>query len=91
MSPTDIRSEVLAVLTSIAPEVEPTDIIDDVPLRNQVDLDSMDWLNFLVGLAKRLGVSVAEKDYATLVTLADVVRYIESHAADRAADRVAGS
>ena len=91
MSPTDIRSEVLTVLTSIAPEVEPTDIIDDVALRDQVDLDSMDWLNFLVGLAKRLHVSVAEKDYASLITLADVVHYIERHASDRAGEQVAGS
>ena len=43
----DIRGVVLSVLTTIAPEVDPEDISDDVLLRDQVDLDSMDWLNFL--------------------------------------------
>jgi acyl carrier protein len=72
----DIRSEVLSVLTTIAPEVNPADIRDDAPLRDQVDLDSMDWLNFLIGVHKRLHVAVAESDYASLRTLSDVVRYV---------------
>jgi acyl carrier protein len=41
-----------------------------------VDLDSMDWLNFLIGVHKRLHVAVAESDYASLRTLSDVVRYV---------------
>ena len=73
----DIRSEILSVLTTLAPEVDAADIREDMLLRDQVDLDSMDWLNFLVGIHKRLHVAVAEKDYATLRTLADVVRYVE--------------
>lgn len=77
MTTEDIRSEVLSVLTTIAPEVDPADLSDSVLLRDQVDLDSMDWLNFLVGLNKRLHVSIAEKDYATLRSLSDVVGYIE--------------
>jgi acyl carrier protein len=75
----DVRNEILSVLTTLAPEVDPADIRDDVLLRDQVDLDSMDWLNFLVGIHKRLHVAVAEKDYASLRTLADVVRYVEQH------------
>lgn len=72
----NVRSEVLAVLTAIAPEVEPGDIQDEVLLRDQVDLDSMDWLNFLVGIHKQLHVDIPESDYASLRTLADVVRYV---------------
>lgn len=79
----DIRAEVLAVLTTIAPEVVAADIRDDIQLRDQVDLDSMDWLNFLVGLHKRLGVDIPESDYASLRTLADVLRYVTQHAAAR--------
>ena len=79
----DIRGEVLSVLTAIAPEVEADEIVDDVRLRDQVDLDSMDWLNFLVGIHKRLHVAVPESDYASLRTLADVVHYIERHAGRR--------
>ena len=47
MNANDIRTEVLSVLTGIAPEVDADEITDDELLRDQVDLDSMDWLNFL--------------------------------------------
>jgi acyl carrier protein len=73
----DIRGEVLSVLTGIAPEVDADEITDDELLRDQVDLDSMDWLNFLIGIYKRLHVEIPESDYASLRTLADVVRYVD--------------
>jgi len=73
----DIRGEVLSVLTAIAPEVDADEITDDELLRDQVDLDSMDWLNFLIGIHKRLHVEIPESDYASLRTLADVVRYVD--------------
>jgi acyl carrier protein len=75
----DIRDEVLSVLTAIAPQVEAGDIEDDVLLRDQVDLDSMDWLNFLVGIHKRLHIDILERDYGSLRTLADVVNYVDKH------------
>lgn len=77
----DIRDEVMSVLTAIAPEVEPAEIRDDALLRDQVDLDSMDWLNFLVGVHKRLDVDIPEADYRKLSTLAEVVGYVQEHAA----------
>ncbi len=76
----DIRAQVLSVLTTIAPEVDAEDIEDDVLLRNQVDLDSMDWLNFLIGIHKRLHVDIPESEYKSLRTLADVIGYVERHA-----------
>jgi acyl carrier protein len=83
----DTRSAVLSVLTTIAPEIDPDDIRDDVLLRDQVDLDSMDWLNFLLGIHKRLHVDIPEADYASLRTLADVIGYVEKHASQPAAER----
>jgi acyl carrier protein len=71
-----LRETALAILQSIAPEVEPGDIRGDRPLRNQVDLDSMDWLNFLVAVHEKLQVEIPEADYAKLVTMDDVVRYV---------------
>ena len=76
----DIRVQVLSVLTTIAPEVEADDIRDDLLLRDQVDLDSMDWLNFLIGIHKRLHVDIPESDYASLRTLNDVVRFVQRQA-----------
>ncbi|MCH9734776.1 MAG: acyl carrier protein [Actinomycetia bacterium] len=79
MNTNHIRGEVLLVLTSIAPEVAADEITDDELLRDQVDLDSMDWLNFLIGIHKRLNVDIPESDYASLRTLADVVRHVDEH------------
>jgi acyl carrier protein len=72
----DIRAVALATLKSIAPEVDEDELRPDRPLRSQVDLDSMDWLNFLLGLHEKLGVEIPEADYARLVTLDDVVAYL---------------
>lgn len=83
MSHADTRTAVLAVLTGIAPEVEPDEIRDDVLLRDQVDLDSMDWLRFLIGINESLHVDIPESEYARLRTLHDVVSYAERHSAPR--------
>lgn len=76
MNETEIRAVALRVLKAIAPEIEDDELRDDRPLRNQVDLDSMDWLNFLLGLHRELKVDIPEADYARLVTLGDVVAYL---------------
>jgi acyl carrier protein len=77
MTDAEIRAVTLATLLSIAPEVEVDELRGDRPLRSQVDLDSMDWLNFLLGLNKRVKVEIPEADYAKLVTLDDVVAYLQ--------------
>lgn len=78
MTDTDtIRDTVLAELMRIAPEVEPEELEPATPLRDQVDLDSMDWLNFIIALHTRLQVDIPESDYAKLVTLNDVIGYLE--------------
>ncbi len=76
MNQDELRAIAIATLRTIAPEVEPADLRPDRPLRNQVDLDSMDWLNFLLGLHQRLQVEIPEADYARLVTLDDVTKYL---------------
>jgi acyl carrier protein len=73
-----LKASALEILRSIAPEVEPGEIEPSRPLRKQVDLDSMDWLNFLVGLHQRLGVNIPEADYAQLVTLDNVLDYLQA-------------
>lgn len=72
-----IRSALVESLQAVAPEVQPGDLDAGLPLRDQVDLDSMDWLNFLTGMKKSLGVDVPESDYARLTTLDDMVRYVQ--------------
>jgi acyl carrier protein len=76
MTRPEIQAAVAQALTSVAPEVDAATLKVDVPLRDQVDLDSMDWLNFLVGLHARLGVDIPEADYRKLVTLDDLLAYL---------------
>ena len=76
MNDAELRATVIASLKKIAPEVEADELRDTRPLRNQVDLDSMDWLNFLLGLHRELKVEIPEADYAHLVTLNDVTAYL---------------
>ena len=71
-----VKAVVLAELKRIAPEVEEGELKPDRLLRDQVDLDSMDWLNFLVALHERLKVEIPESDYARLGTLDQVVDYL---------------
>ncbi len=76
MTNEEIRTIVLAALKGIAPEIEENALLPDRPLRDQVDLDSMDWLNFLVGLHQRLAVDIPEADYRKLTTLNALIAYL---------------
>lgn len=71
-----LQSRIVAILKSIAPEIDEGELRVDRPLRDQVDLDSMDWLNFLVAVHEQLKVDIPESDYRKLVTLADLVAYL---------------
>jgi acyl carrier protein len=76
MNDQDLLAGVMAELTSIAPEVNPAELAPARLLREQVDLDSMDWLNFLIGLHGRFEVDIPEADYARLRTLDDLIAYL---------------
>ena len=68
----------LMLLQAIAPEVDVEILKLAAPLRRQVDLDSMDWLNFLISLHQHFGVNIPESDYADLISLSDVVNYLHA-------------
>jgi acyl carrier protein len=72
----DVRAAVLLALRRIAPEIDSASIRGDVAIREQVDLDSMDFLNFVIELNKSLGVDVPESDYEKLATLDTAVAYL---------------
>ncbi|MCV7344995.1 acyl carrier protein [Mycolicibacterium rhodesiae] len=79
MSDAEIRDQVVQELLAIAPEIDEGDLSDTELLRDQVDLDSMDWLNFLVRLHKRFEVEIPESEYASLRTIEDLTSYIGVH------------
>jgi acyl carrier protein len=78
MDEANIRQAVVAILRRIAPEFDPKDLLESEPLRDQIDLDSIDWLNVLVGVNEQLHVDIPEADYEKLRTLSDLVRYLKA-------------
>ena len=80
-----IRATIFEVLSVIAPETEPANLKPDAPLREQIDLDSFDFLNVIIALHERLGVDIPETDYGKLGTLEHVVDYLTRRCAAREA------
>ena len=78
MTRDEISSTVVDALTRVAPEIDPASIQSDVSFRDQLDLDSMDFLNFVLALHERLGVDIPEVDYPRLYRLDDAVDYLAS-------------
>jgi acyl carrier protein len=78
VSAQELRAAVLRVLGEIAPEADLASLEPDVAFREQLDLDSMDILNFVVGLHAALGVEIPEADYPKLATLDACVGYLEA-------------
>jgi acyl carrier protein len=81
MTRDEIKNTVLRILGGIAPEADLTQINPQVGFREQLDIDSMDLLNFAIGLKKELGVEVPEADYPKVASLDGCVEYVmEKHA-----------
>ena len=74
----ELRAAVLRVLGDIAPEADLASLRPDIAFREQLDLDSMVLLNFVVGLHGALGVEIPEADYPKLATLDACVEYLAS-------------
>jgi acyl carrier protein len=84
MKPEETRAVVLRTLARIAPEADLEQLRPDVSLREQLDIDSMDFLNFVIALHKELGVDIPEKDYPKFATVDGCVEYLTPAAATRA-------
>ena len=77
MTQPDIRAVVQEELSNIAPEINLSAINPTADLREALDIDSMDFLNFVTAVHHRLGVDVPELDYPKLITLDGAVKYLE--------------
>lgn len=75
----ETRNAVLAALYEVAPELTDEELATDEALRDQADLDSMDWLSFLIGVKRTLGVDIPESDYSHLRTIDDIVNHVARH------------
>lgn len=76
MNTTEVRQIVLNIIADIAPDEDVTGIKDEIGLREQLDLDSMDFLDIVMELRKRHKVEVPAEDYPKLATMASCVAYL---------------
>ena len=81
MTRDQIRAAVLDALAGVAPETDPATLDPAASLREELELDSMDHLNFLIALHETLGVEIPEADYPRLQTLDEVVTYLAARLA----------
>jgi acyl carrier protein len=77
----ELRNTILDELSNVAPDVDVETVDDAADLRDEYDLDSMDALNLLEALHRRLAVVIPEKDYARMRTLGDLLDYLEPRVA----------
>ncbi len=83
MKTPDIREAILEILSDITPDEDLTELKDDVPFREQLELDSMDFLDIVMELRKRYNVEVPEAEYQQLATLDSSVNYLEPKLKDK--------
>jgi acyl carrier protein len=76
MTEAEIKRAIFDGLRKIAPESEPEAITPDANVRKTLDIDSYDFLNFLIGLSEKLGVEVPESDYGKVRTLKEMLSYL---------------
>jgi acyl carrier protein len=76
MKPEEIRLVFLEELTRVAPDIDAADVGADDDLMEDLEIDSMDFLNLVTALHKRLGIDVPEADYHSLATVALASKYL---------------
>ena len=72
----ELRDAVLSSLGQVAPEADPATLDPGPPIADQLEIDSMDFLDFMVALSERTGVEVPERDYAQLASVDGCVAYL---------------
>jgi acyl carrier protein len=77
MSPEDIREEIIDILSEIAPDEDLSDLDDSQSFREQLELDSMDFLDIVMELRKRHRVQIPEDEYTNLASMHSTVTYLE--------------
>ncbi|MBL8485469.1 MAG: acyl carrier protein [Rhodocyclaceae bacterium] len=76
MDPQQLKQQIVDVIRRIAPELDPQRLDPGLPLRGQIELDSMDMLNLYVRIKEVLGVEICEADYGALGTLDALAAYV---------------
>lgn len=76
MTGAEIKQAILDILSDITPDEDLSDLKEDIPFREQLDLDSMDFLDIVMELRKRYRVQIPEQDYTQLASMTSTVTYL---------------
>ena len=76
MTPAEIRDEIIDILRDIAPDEDLSELQDEVAFREQLELDSMDFLDIVMELKKRYRVQIPEEEYGQLASMSSTVTYL---------------
>ena len=76
MTPGDIRNVILEILSDISPDADLSNLDDALAFREQIELDSMDFLDIVMELKKRYRISIPEEDYKELASMNSTVAYL---------------
>jgi acyl carrier protein len=76
MTPDELRAVVLRALAKVAPEAELDRLAAETPLRDELDLDSMDFLAFVTAIHEELGIDIPEREYPRMTTLGSAVAHL---------------
>lgn len=77
MTDANIEPTVRRLLQELRPEVDLASVPGDADLREELDLDSMDFLNFVIAIHDATEIEIPEDDYAELMTLDECIAYLE--------------
>ena len=77
MTTTEIKEAVLAILSDISPDEDLSELNEEVAFRDQLELDSMDFLDIVMELRKRYRIQIPEEDYTALASMKSTVEYLE--------------
>jgi len=83
MTAAEIRRAVIEILADIAPDEDLSNLKEDVPFREQLELDSMDFLDIVMELRKRYRIQIPEEEYPELASMSSTVRYLEPRMKDK--------
>jgi acyl carrier protein len=77
----EIRTKLLSLLASVAPDIEPDRVDPGRNLRDQFDFDSMDALHFATAVSETFGIAIAETDYSQLASLTAAEQFVQAQLA----------
>jgi acyl carrier protein len=82
MTPAEIQVAILDILAEIAPDEDLSRLKPEVPFRDQLDMDSMDFLDIVMELRKRYRIQIPEEEYPALASMASTIEYLEPRMKD---------